>query len=117
MLKILALTSLLFLLNCSDPASNNESLDFSSSAPITLKVGDTSDVFMISKTSFDERGRSSTNSKYKDFSLVIADTTICRVVNLNRITGAKPGETTLNALDNVGHLQSSPITIKVVAKP
>lgn len=113
----LAALNCLWLCHCSEPEPKKESLDIQDAAPITIKVGDSTSVLSVSRTTFSQTGKSVTDNPYLNYSLKVADTAVAKVVDGHRLVGIIPGETTVKASDDKGTLVSGTVAVKVLAKP
>jgi|GEM_PF-5950377 len=117
MRKGLAALICLWLCHCSEPEPGKQKLEIQDSSPITLTVGDTTSVLVVSRTTFDKTGRTVTEKSYVSYSLTVADSAIAKVALGHRLVGLAPGETSVKASDDKTTLVSDAVTIKVVAKP
>ncbi len=114
--KYLPLAISLVFAACSEPEVKQDKVEIRTPAPIVIAVGDTSPVLVLSKTLTDATGRTYTTNPYSSFGLIIGDTTIAGVVNIQRIVGRIPGETTVKAKDEKSSMVSDAIKVQVISK-
>src|SRR5690349_13900126 len=93
-------------LACSQPGRTGPKLTIESDAPLTLAVGDTSDVLIVSKVTVDANGRETTDSDYGKFKLVSSDTSVAKIVDSRRVLGVAAGTANVTADDDRSSLVS-----------
>jgi hypothetical protein len=83
-----------------------------------LQVGDTTDIWKVSRTIIQPNGRESKDETYTYFHLVSSDTTVASVIRNQQLVGRKPGEVSVKAFDDKSTLVSeNAIKVTVTANP
>ena len=107
----------LWLSGCAtETQSDRNKLEFGSNSA-SLTVGDTSDIWKVSRTIIQPNGRES-KSDYTFFHLVSSDTTVASVYLNQHLVGRAPGEVTVKALDDKSKLETeTSIKVTVTGNP
>jgi hypothetical protein len=108
---------LIGLIACSEPDDKTDKLEIRTSSPITIAVGDTCPLLIVSRTTTGATGRTTTTNPYRNFGLVSRNPQIATIAVLQRIQGMVPGETKVVARDESSSLVSDSITVIVIPKP
>ncbi|MDQ3003570.1 MAG: hypothetical protein M3Y08_20220 [Fibrobacterota bacterium] len=99
-----------------EKASNK--LEFVSKAPTDFKVGDTSGLWVVSRTIIEANGRSFTDNPYGTFYLVSSDTNVASVIRAKQLVAKKAGETTITARDEKSTLKTeTAVAVTVLPAP
>jgi hypothetical protein len=112
-LFILSIAGSLLVGACSDPDEEIPRLEFLSSMPKEVAVGDTTDPLKMRRIYADARGRQQENSDYTSFTFASDDTTVIRVVDGRRLLGLKAGTAAISASDNSGARTKAPAAVTV----
>jgi hypothetical protein len=91
---------------CDEEQPKNKLVIESPASPLSLHVGDTSDVIKTSRTTIDAQGRENTESNYGYFSLASSDTNVAVIVQSTRVLARAPGEAIVGAGDDKSNLVS-----------
>lgn len=87
------------LAGCSEPAPDLPRLEFLSSMPKELAIGDTTGALAVTKFSATATGRE-TKAEYYDFTFKSSDTAVIKVVQGRRLLGIKAGASAITAEDD-----------------
>ena len=117
MKKSLAAFICIGLTACTEPENKRDKMEIRISEPITIAVGDTCPLIVVSRTITGATGRTSTTNPYVSFGLAIGDSTVAGVVNLQKIVGRVRGVTAVVAKDEKSNLVSDSVRVNVVPKP
>lgn len=90
------------LVRCSDPEEELPRLEFPSTMPKELTVGDTTAPLVVTRVTVDARGRQSETATYGDFAFKSSDTATVRVIDGRRLLGVAAGTASVTAFDNQG---------------
>jgi hypothetical protein len=112
-LTILSLAGGLLLGACSGPDEDIPRLEFLSSMPKTLAVGDTTGLLEVKRIYADARGRQQETPDYRSFVFSSDDTTVVQVVDGRRLLGLKAGTAGIVASDATGARTKNPAIVKV----
>lgn len=106
------------LVACTTEQNDPTKLEFVSTGKATLTVGDTSDLWVLSKTYVDATGRTVTLKPYTYFTLKSSDPNIAFVVHNQQMVALKPGTVNVTASDDKSSLVTEySAAITVVAAP
>jgi hypothetical protein len=102
------------LIGCAtDPPSDPTKLEFVSTGKAILAVGETSPLWVVSKTFVElGTGRTVTTKPYTSFTLVSSDTNVAAVVNHQQLIARKTGSTEVIAVDD----NDTKLTTEIAAK-
>lgn len=96
--------------------TDRNKLEFGSNGT-TLQVGDTSDIWKVSRTIIQTNGRES-KENYTFFHLVSSDTMVASVIRNQQLVGRAPGEVSVKALDDKSALETeTSIKVTVTGNP
>jgi hypothetical protein len=96
--------------------TDRNKLEFGSNGT-SLQVGDTSDIWKVSRTLIQTNGRES-KENYTFFHLVSSDTTVASVIRNQQLVGRAPGEVSVKALDDKSKLETeTSIKVTVTGNP
>lgn len=99
-----------------EPQKDRNKLEFGSNST-SLQVGDTSDLWKVSRTIIESNGRED-KKEYTYFHLVSSDTTVASVIRNQQLVGRAPGEVSITALDDKTTLKTeTAIKVTVTADP
>lgn len=101
-----------------DPEKATNKLEFVSKAPADFKVGDTSGLWVVSRTIIEANGRSIPDKTYDSFYLVSSDTNVASVIRAKHLVAKTAGETTITARDEKSTLKTeTAVTVTVFPAP
>ena len=102
------------LIGCStDPATDPTKLEFVSIGKSTLAIGETSPLWVVSKTFLDANGKTITTNPYTSFTLVSSDTNVAAVINHKQLIAKKEGSTEVTAFDDKRPALTTELATKV----
>lgn len=90
------------LVRCSEPDEEIPRLEFPSSMPTELTIGDTTAPLFVTRVSVDARGRQSETTTYENFKFTSSDSAVVRVIEGRRLLGLAEGSASVSAVDNQG---------------
>lgn len=121
MKKIPILAALIACLACLVACDTEEPdlprLEFPSTMPGEVKVGDTTAIIELVKFYADPRGREQTNKQFKSYTFKSSDPAVLAVVEGNRLTGMKEGSVTVTATDDIDAGSGTRSSVTVAVKP
>lgn len=98
---------------CSEPAPDLPRLEFLSSMPREITVGDTTEALSVTKYSASATGREE-KVEYHAFTLRSSDTAVVRIVEGRRMLGLQAGTSAITAQDDQGTARTpSALTVTV----
>ncbi|MDB5048059.1 MAG: hypothetical protein JWO30_1130 [Fibrobacteres bacterium] len=102
------------LIGCAtDPSKDPTKLEFVSTGNSTLAVGETSPLWVVSKTFVElGTGKTITTNPYTSFTLVSSDTNVAAVINHQQLIAKKTGSTEVTAFDD----KDTKLTTDIAAK-
>lgn len=101
-----------------DTEKATNKLEHVSKAPSDFKVGDTTGLWVVSRTIVEANGRSFTDNPYDSFYLVSSDTTVASVIKAKQLVAKKAGETIITARDEKTNLKTEDaVTVTVLPAP
>lgn len=99
-----------------EPQTDRNKLEFGSNST-SLQVGDTSDLWKVSRTIIRSDGREE-KENYTFFHLVSSDTTVASVIRNKQLVGRAAGEVSITAFDDKTTLKTeTAIKVTVTAAP
>lgn len=98
---------------CSGPDEEIPRLEFLSSMPKAIAVGDTTEPLEMKRIYADAQGRQQETPDYKSFTFASDDTTVIRVVEGRRLLGIKAGTAEISASDNSRARTKNPAAVTV----
>ena len=100
-----------------EPQTDRNKLEFGSNGT-SLKVGDTSALWKVSRTIIEVDGSENKVETYTYFHLVSSDTTVASVIRNQQLVGRAPGEVSITAFDDKTSLKTeTAIKVTVTANP
>jgi hypothetical protein len=101
-----------------DPEKATNKLEHVSKAPADFNVGDTTGLWVVSRTIVELNGRTTTDDSYDSFYLVSSDTTVATVIRAKQLVAKKAGETSITARDEKSALKTeTAVTVTVLPAP
>lgn len=88
------------------PPSKDGVLEIESAPPLSMKIGDTSSFFTVSKTVLLATGGKDKNPDYSYYHLVSSDTSVVGVFEGKRLIGLQAGSADVKAKDDRSPLES-----------
>ena len=85
---------------CTDSKEELPRLEFSSTMPKELTVGDTTDALFLTKVFVNPLGRQDEKDDYSAFTFESTDTNVVRIVDGRRLVGVAVGTASISAFDN-----------------
>lgn len=110
---LLCLAAAAFIGCATDSAGDRNKIEPDPSVQRTLQVGDTSSLWVVSRTVVLANGRTATEKRYTSFRLNSADPSVALVVEGQFLVGLKPGETKVVIEDEDSNLKSDSIAVTV----
>lgn len=98
---------------CTDPEPDLPRLEFPSSMPSELDVGDTTEPLVMTRYYANTQGQERSTEGYMGFTFTSSDTTVVQVIEGRRLLGLKPGTAGISASDGNGSDTKQPKTVTV----
>lgn len=114
MLSIVGLAAAALIGCATDSAADREKIEADASVQRTIQVGDTSSLWVVSRTTVQPNGRTVSDKNYTSFRLNSSDPAVALVIRGQFLVGMKAGESQVTVEDENSNLESDPVTITVV---
>ncbi|HKP96833.1 MAG TPA: hypothetical protein VJ385_13830 [Fibrobacteria bacterium] len=101
------------LFACATDSTDAPKLEIESPGDLSLAVGDTSVLWVVSKTFQDPNGRTTTTKPYTFFTLASSDPGVAKVIRSQQIVGVKAGTAKVVAKDDKSGLVTDSATVTV----
>lgn len=105
------------IFGCATESNDPTRMEIVTPGDISLAVGDTSALWVVSKTYVDATGRTVTLKPYTSFSLISSDSTVAKVIRNQQIVGMAEGTATVSAHDDNSSLESETAATVTVEAP